>query len=120
MLINDRTMLECAAILSHGDGGAIIANDDDVVESALDALNENYRDPATMFNLLFHQTQLFLGLFQAILTCGLHLSHRTPSEGGQPSNAYLWCAFSVLSASGSVQQANKGPSLLKGETLKTI
>ena len=44
MLINDRTMLECAATLSYGDGGMSIENNDDA-ESALDIIAQNHREP---------------------------------------------------------------------------
>ena len=44
LLVNDHTMLECTATLCYGDGGMSVENNDDA-ESALDIINENYREP---------------------------------------------------------------------------
>ena len=44
LLITDHTMLECTATLSYGDGGMSIDTNDDV-QSAIDILTENYREP---------------------------------------------------------------------------
>ena len=44
LLITDHTMLECTATLSYGDGGMSVETKDDV-QSALDILNDNYREP---------------------------------------------------------------------------
>ncbi len=59
LLITDRTILECTATLSYGDGGISVDSDDDV-ESALDVIIENYRESELhhYFSLLFHKTHL--------------------------------------------------------------
>ena len=44
LLITDHTMLECTATLSYGDGGMSIDTNDDI-QSAIDILTENYREP---------------------------------------------------------------------------
>ena len=44
LLITDHTMLECTATLSYGDGGMSIETNDDV-QSAIDILTDNYREP---------------------------------------------------------------------------
>ena len=44
LLITDHTILECTATLSYGDGGMSVDSDDDV-ESAMDVILENYREP---------------------------------------------------------------------------
>ena len=44
LLITDNTMLECTATLSYGDGGMSIETNDDV-QSTIDILTENYREP---------------------------------------------------------------------------
>ena len=44
LLITDHTMLKCTATLSYGDGGMSIDTNDDI-QSAIDILTENYREP---------------------------------------------------------------------------
>ena len=44
LLITDHTMLECTATLSYGDGGMSNDTNDDI-QSAIDILTENYREP---------------------------------------------------------------------------
>ena len=44
LLITDHTILECTATLSYGDGGMSVDSDDDV-ESAMDVILANYREP---------------------------------------------------------------------------
>ena len=44
LLITDHTMLECTATLSYGDGGMSVETNDDV-QSAIDILSDNYREP---------------------------------------------------------------------------
>jgi hypothetical protein len=44
LLITDHTMLECTATLSYGDGGMSVDTNDDV-QSAIDILTDNYREP---------------------------------------------------------------------------
>ena len=44
LLLSDHTILECTATLCYGDGGVCVENNDDA-ESALNIINENYREP---------------------------------------------------------------------------